>query len=136
MITGIGHIALAVSDMEASVRFYCGALGFAEAFDLAGDNGEPWIKYLRIGRQFIELFYGRADRENGHSSFQHFCLTVEDIGGTVERIRNAGVAAGEPKQGKDGNWQAWVNDPDGNAVELMQMNQDSPQMKAVGRAEA
>lgn len=133
MITGIGHLALSVSDMEASVRFYCGALGFSEAFRLTDDNGGPWIRYLRVGRQFVELFYERADRERGYASFQHLCLTVDDIWETVEQIRNAGIEAGEPKQGKDGNWQAWVTDPDGNAVELMQMNPESPQMKAIGQ---
>ena len=133
MITGIGHLALSVSDMEASVRFYCvvrsGFRGVSpdrrqrRAMDPISAGWAPVLRAL----------YERADRKRGYASFQHLCLTVDDIWETVEQIRNAGIEAGEPKQGKDGNWQAWVTDPDGNAVELMQMNPESPQMKAIGQ---
>jgi hypothetical protein len=36
--------------------------------------------------------------------------------------------------GLDGNWQAWVKDPDGNEIELMQLSEDSPQRKAARSA--
>jgi hypothetical protein len=36
--------------------------------------------------------------------------------------------------GLDGNWQAWVKDPDGNAIEFMQLSEDSPQYRAAHSA--
>ena len=47
-------------------------------------------------------------------------------------------AAGIPlllplKRALDGNWQAWIEDPDGNRIELMQMDPDSLQLKAIER---
>ena len=35
--------------------------------------------------------------------------------------------------GADGNWQAWIEDPDGHRIELMQMMPDSLQAKAIAR---
>ncbi len=40
----------------------------------------------------------------------------------------------EPVVGLDGNWQAWVKDPDGNAIELMRLSEDSPQYRAARSA--
>jgi lactoylglutathione lyase len=37
---------------------------------------------------------------------------------------------GEPKMGLDGNLQAWIRDPDGNVIELMQIADASPQWRA------
>ena len=33
----------------------------------------------------------------------------------------------EPSLGLDHNWQAWVHDHDGNAIEFMQLTEESPQ---------
>ncbi len=40
----------------------------------------------------------------------------------------------EPVVGLDGNWQAWVKVPDGNAIELMRPSEDSPQREAASSA--
>ena len=52
-----------------------------------------------------------------------------------EDLRTEGVALDqEPVVGLDGTWQAWVKDPDGNAIDLMQLSEDSPQYKAASSA--
>ena len=132
MIKGITHIALNVKDMEKSVRFYCGALGFKAAFDICNDKGEPWIKYIKAGAgQFIELFYNGTE-EFGKGSFAHLCFEVDDINGIAEQIKAGGAPlTSEPRQGRDRNWQCWTKDPDGNPIELMQLSPESPQMKAI-----
>lgn len=40
---------------------------------------------------------------------------------------------GSPKQGLDSNLQYWINDPDGNPIELMQIMPTSPQAAADAR---
>lgn len=134
MIKGIGHLAFEVKDMDKSMDFYCNALGLKKAFDLRDEKGNPFIQYLKVSEnQFIELFYAKVDKEkaNGDRSYSHMCLEVDDIYKTVESIRSKGVHIdSEPVRGKDLNYQSWIRDPDGNRIELMQMDPDSPQAKS------
>jgi lactoylglutathione lyase len=136
-ITGIAHIAITVKDMEKSLDFYTRALGFKKAFSIPEPKtGEPWIEYLFVGNgQFVELFYG-GKKDNPWSGelrgFNHICLQVDDIHGVVERVKKEGVEIkASPMQGSDFNWQAWVEDPDGIRVEFMQIDEKSPQSKAI-----
>ena len=145
MITSIAHTAYTVTDTQASMRFYRDILGFPFTFGLRG-RGEAaefvyteddltgvWLLYFKVcPGQFIELFpagEGRGQPTPGaQTSYQHLCLAVDDIAATVEEIRAKGwPIATEPKQGMDGNIQAWITDPDGNRIELMQMMPGSPQ---------
>ena len=135
MITGISHIALTVSDMEKSLDFYTRVLGFTKAFQLTEPGtGKPWIEYLKAGNQFVELFYnGTEDNpwKHTHRGFNHLCLQVDDIYITVKKIEEAGYPMDRPvTTGCDKNQQAWLTDPDGVRIELMQISPDSPQGKS------
>ena len=136
MITGIAHVALTAKNMELSLDFYTRVLGFKKAFSLAHPvTGAPWIEYLQIGKQFVELFYKGVD-ENPWTptlrGFNHLCLQVDDIYSTVKGIEEAGYHIdSEVKEGKDKNLQAWLKDPDGVRIELMQISPESPQGKCL-----
>jgi len=88
------------------------------------------------GLDFIELFpdgrvKGGAPAEH---AYRHLCLVVDDLEATLRDLASRGVAADGPaRQGKDHNWQAWLTDPDGNRIELMQMSRESPQQAAADR---
>ena len=131
MIRGISHVAFDVADMEKSIDFYCGVLGFQDAFELKDEAGNPWIRYIKVANnQFIELFYNRKG-ENLIGSYSHICLEVEDVIGIANHLKtNKIVLDSEPTQAVDKNWQCWAKDPDGNRIEFMQMNPESPQCKA------
>ena len=132
MIIDLGHAAFAVHDLEASLGFYR-KLGIDEAFRLHHPDGSLMLVYLHVGGdRFVELFLGGPAPESDRvHSFQHVCLLTDDLRGAVERLRGQGVAIErEPVEGLDGNLQAWVRDPDGNAVELMQLADGSPQRRA------
>lgn len=133
----IGHVAITVKNMEASLDFYTKGLGLKKAFELnRPETGEPWIVYLYMGNgQFIELFYGGevaySWKEN-HRAYNHLCLVVNDIHEAVIRLEDAGYKMDRmPKAGCDGNWQSWITDPDGVRIEIMQLSPDSPQFKAM-----
>ena len=132
MIKSIAHLAFHVSDMKASLKFY-ETFGIKKAFSISNDKGDPWIEYLKVSDgQFIELFYANETFEPlpmwKNKYYAHLCLAVEDIQAVAKTITNAGYKlAVPPNKGKDNNWQCWACDPDGNAIEFMQIMPDSLQ---------
>lgn len=135
MITSIAHGAITVKDMEASLKFYTEGLGFTKVFEINEPNtGAPWIVYLNVCKgQFLELFYGGEKDNPWHGDligFNHFCFQVDDIHASAQRVKDAGYTLDtEPKVGVDYNWQAWVTDPNGVRIEMMQIDPRSPHAK-------
>ncbi len=140
-IAGLAHVAIKVTDLDRSLDFYVGKLGFKEMLRLEKDDGSVWLVYLRItDDQYLEIFPGAEnDRAPGWDAngMNHMCLAVEDINGLVRQIEAAGIPLLLPlKLAVDGNWQAWIEDPDGNRIELMEMAADSLQLSAIARLRA
>src|SRR5215204_3489251 len=132
MITDLGHTAFAANDVERTLGFYA-LLGVREAFRLHHDDGSLMLVYLHVaGDRFVEVFPGGPPPDPDRvQNFMHICLLTGDIRAVCEHLQTEGVTLDqEPMMGLDGNWQAWVKDPDGNAIELMQLTEDSPQRKA------
>jgi lactoylglutathione lyase len=133
MIKGIAHLAFHVSDMKASLAFY-ETFGIKRIFSIPNNKGEPWIEYLKMADgQFMELFYTDEPFEPlpmwKKKYYAHLCFSVEDIHATAKTITDAGYElAVPPGKGSDNNWQCWTCDPDGNAVEFMQIMPDSLQV--------
>lgn len=137
MVVGIGHVAIRVKDVPRTLDFYVGKLGFQEMLRLDRD-GRLWLLYLRVtDTQFLEVFpEGLGESASGKDAvgYNHLCLEVSDIEAAVAELQAAGVALTSPlKTGADGNRQAWIEDPDGHRIELMQMAPDSLQAKAIAR---
>jgi len=138
MIKGVGHVAFATRDLEESVRFYTSSLDLEEAFRLENDDGTTRAVYIRAGRgQFIELFPpGQAAQQGSpppsRGLYRHLCLVVEGFHDFVAVLRERGVPlVTEPKRGvRDGNWQVFVEDPDGNRIEIMEIDPSSPQARS------
>ena len=131
LVKGIAHIALTVSDMDETLKFYREALGFEKAFETHDENDRPWIVYIHVGGdQFIELFYAQPGQEKtqGGIGCNHMCFAVEDVQAVADHLVQAGYPLdAAPKRGRDRNLQCWTHDPDGNRIELMQMVEDSSQ---------
>lgn len=136
MITGIGHLAFRVTDLDRALDFYCTKLGFRLAFRLDRDGEpSPWIVYLQVAPGcFIELFPGATEvgtQPGDAAGYNHFCLAVDDMEQTLRHLEERGLPITEkPVQGMDENWQYWISDPDGNRIELMQIVKTSPQAAA------
>jgi lactoylglutathione lyase len=136
MITDLAHTALRVHDLQHSLEFYA-LLGIHESFRLKHTDGSLMLVYLHVGGdRFLELFPGGAKPDPSRTgSFMHLCLRSDDLHNDVERLRSKGVTIDRgPSMGLDRNWQAWITDPDGNAIELMQLDDASPQ-RQVARGE-
>ncbi len=134
-VSSIAHAAIRVKDVERTLAFYVGRLGLQEMMRLDRD-GRLWLLYLRItDTQFLEVFpdgEGERAAEREAVGYNHICLEVADIDRALRELADAGVPLIRGKQmGADGNWQAWIEDPDGHRIELMQMMPDSLQAKAI-----
>lgn len=132
----LGHLALRVNDLDASVAFY-NKIGFPEMLRLLNDKGNPWIVYHRINADlYLELFPGGDGQqvsEAGKTGLMHLCLTVDDIDAAEAKLEAAGVSLSRPRKagrGVDRNRGAWIEDPDGNQIEIMEMAADCIQYEA------
>ncbi len=140
-VDAIGHVALKVADIDRSLSFYRDRLGFEEMMRLDREDGGLWLIYLRItDTQFLELFPGgEGSRSPGpeQTAVNHFCLECRDLDATAAFLRAAGIPLTvEPKMGLDRNRQCWIEDPDGNRIEFMQMAADAMQREAIERLRA
>jgi lactoylglutathione lyase len=139
-IAALNHVAIRAKDLERSLDFYVNKMGFPEMFRLDRD-GKLWIVYLRItDDQYLELFGdGEGDRAPATEVVgpNHFCLGVVDIDSVIAQLADLGIPLTRPKKmAIDGNNQAWIEDPDGNRIELMEVAPDSLQLKAIARLKA
>jgi lactoylglutathione lyase len=127
MLVGIGHNAINVLDMEKSLDFYAGAVGFQKAFEIPQD-GKPWIVYLKVGGgAFLELFYGgEKDREDNYADdligYHHWSIHCTNLPALRERILAKHYTAQEikPQENRSGGLIMGVRDPDGNFMEIIQ----------------
>jgi len=129
----LSHVALDVSNLETSLDFYVGKLGFEEMFRL---EMKGWLVVnLQINdTQHIEIFVPPAgspapthNKAGGH----HICLEVDDIAAAIAEFNARGGELMRPRTvGLDNNEQAWILDPDGNRIEFMQMAPDSLHLRA------
>jgi len=128
MIKGIAHVCYTVRDLDATIDFYCNKLGLTEAFDFRRDDGTRFGAYIHVGgRTFIEVFTGELAPPAEHQRYRHLCLEVDDINATVADLRAKGVEVTDVKMGGDNSWQTWLEDPDGNRIELHHYTAESKQ---------
>ncbi len=110
---GVHHVSIKVADAPEAARFYCDVLGLS----VRGDRpdlgfGGAW---LDAGGQQVHLVEGELPKDEG----QHFALQVDDLSAAIDDLRSRGVAVSDAIPIGSAR-QAFVNDPDGNLVELHQ----------------
>lgn len=84
--TRIDHVALEVSELEASVAFYENHFGFHRYADQCTPTGLN-IAYLKLGDTVIELVGRKAEVMGGF----HFCLISDDFDKAVAALERAGL---------------------------------------------
>lgn len=136
--TGVGHVAIRAHDLDGMLPFYTDTLGCAELFRLHTDDGALMLVYVRVtDDQYLEFFpngVGDGPPPREAVGLNHLCLTVADLDATVAELTARGVPLSRPViTGKDGNRQAWIADPEGNRIELMEMAFASKQAEAIAR---
>ena len=96
MITDLGHTALRVHDLDASLAFYA-KLGLTESFRLHHEDGSLMLVYLHLGGdRFLELFPGGPPPPTAAGSFMHICLVTDDLEAQVAELEAAGITIDSP----------------------------------------
>jgi len=110
-----------VSDLEASLQFYCNALGLQELKRYDNEQGRFTLVFLSAPNDEaaqVELTYNwDPEPYAGGRNFGHLAYAVDDIYATCERLAEHGVTINRPP--RDGRM-AFVRSPDGISVELLQ----------------
>ena len=110
-----------VSDLDASLKFYCDALGLEELRRYDNDQGRFTLVFLSApGNESaqVELTYNwDPESYSGGRNFGHLAYRVDDIYATCERLASNDVVISRPP--RDGRM-AFVRSPDGISVELLQ----------------
>ncbi|MFI5356305.1 MAG: VOC family protein [Opitutales bacterium] len=110
----LNHVALDVSDIAASGRFYREVLGLPELARPAFPFPGAWFRLGALQELHLIGDRGRAVGERAG----HFALLVSDLDAVVVRLQAAGVACRGPKPRPDGALQVFTADPDGNVIEF------------------
>ena len=88
-----------------------------------------YIIYLRVAhRQYIELIGDLPHEEKTKGSFAHLCLHVEDIYASHKALTEKGLTLTDVELGASRCIKCYLDDPDGNTIELMQLPEDSLQI--------
>lgn len=133
-ITGkMNHVAISVENMESQIAWYKKAFGMqitqeveriAPAIKLVlltAPNGLGIELMARAGSK-RERVYADALETAKEIGYGHWCLEVDDVKAAFEIITNAGASVVTPPGPsiKAGIEYAYVKDPEGNLIEIIQ----------------
>ena len=116
-VTGLDHIVIVTPDVERSLAWYTETLGLAGERVEEWRRGEVFFPSVRVNALvIIDLLQGERSGVN----VDHVCLVVEgDLVAIAASGRFGTVGAPDERFGAQGNGEAiYVNDPDGNLIEL------------------
>jgi len=124
------HTMVRVSDLDASLDFYCNKLGLSELRRIDVEAARFTLVFLAApGDESaqVELTHNwDPEPYDGGRNFGHLAYEVEDIYQTCQRLMDGGVTINRPP--RDGRM-AFVRSPDGISVELLQKGGALPQQE-------
>lgn len=132
------HTMVRVSDLAASLDFYCNKLGMVETRRTENEKGRFTLVFLAarddattgahadVTRQSprLELTYNwDPELYTGGRNFGHVAFEVDDIYDLCARLQAQGVVINRPP--RDGKM-AFIRSPDNISIELLQKGQAKP----------
>ncbi|MGV9006965.1 MAG: VOC family protein [Brevundimonas sp.] len=122
------HTMVRVTDLAASLHFYCDLLGLTEVNRMDHEAGRFTLVYLAapadVARSAAErspelelTFNWDPEPCDGGRNFGHLAYKVADIHALCRRLMDGGVTINRPP--RDGRM-AFVRSPDGISIELLQ----------------
>ena len=121
------HTMVRVTDLDASLKFYCDHLGLKNVGRFDVEEGRFTLVFLAPEGQEeaqIELTYNwDAEELDEGRNFGHLAYQVDNIHETRDRLAKAGVTINRPP--RDGRM-AFIRSPDNVSVELLQAGAPLP----------
>ncbi|MDD7972928.1 VOC family protein [Roseinatronobacter alkalisoli] len=126
------HTMVRVTDIDASLNFYCTLLGLRETDRIVSEEGRYTNVFLRAegdmdsgcdGPELELTFNWHPEDYTVGRGFGHLCFAVDDIYDTCQRLSDGGVTINRPP--RDGVM-AFVRSPDGISIELIQTGERLP----------
>ena len=121
------HTMVRVSDLDASLDFYCNKLGLELLHKVDVEAGRFTLAFLAPPGQpdaQVELTHNwDPEKLEGGRNFGHLAYRVSDIYETCQRLMDAGVTINRPP--RDGHM-AFVRSPDQISIELLQEGDPLP----------
>ena len=121
------HSMVRVSDLEASLDFYCNKLGLVELRRRESEAGRFTLVFLSApGDEAaqVELTWNWDPEPYGNArNFGHLAYQVDDIYASCQRLMDGGVVINRPP--RDGRM-AFVRSPDLISIELLQKGEALP----------
>ena len=121
------HTMIRVSDLDESLRFYCGALGMQLLRKHDVPAGRFTLAFVGYGDEasntVVELTYNWDTHQyDVGTGFGHLAIGVSDIYRMCDELRTKGVkVVREPGPMKHGSTEiAFIDDPNGYRIELIQ----------------
>ncbi len=122
------HTMIRVTDIDASLDFFCGGLGMKEVRRNDYEKGRYTLIFLAAPADeesgvtnkapLVELTFNLDPEEyRGGRNFGHLAYEVDDIYATCQHLMDKGVTINRPP--RDGHM-AFVRSPDGISIELLQ----------------
>jgi len=124
------HTMVRVTDIDASLEFYCGQLGLQELRRYDSEEGRFTLVFLAAkGDEEAQLELTHNWDPEGYDegrNFGHLAYQVDDIYATCQRLMDAGVTINRPP--RDGHM-AFVRSPDNISIELLQKGESLPEQE-------
>ncbi len=121
------HTMVRVSDIDASLDFYCNQLGLVELRRYDNEKGRFTLIFLAApGDESaqIELTFNWDPEDYGEGrNFGHLAYEVNDIYALCRKLMDAGITINRPP--RDGRM-AFVRSPDNISIELLQQGDALP----------
>jgi lactoylglutathione lyase len=121
------HTMVRVTDLEASLDFYCNKLGLEELRRIDVEAARFSLIFLAApgdeSAQVELTFNWDPEKYDGGRNFGHLAYSVDDIYAHCQRLQDGGVTINRPP--RDGHM-AFVRSPDGISVELLQSGSPLP----------
>ena len=128
------HTMLRVSDLEASLDFYCNKLGLVEHRRRDSERGRYTLVFLTTPKDearaaessspLIELTYNWDPEDyKGGRNFGHLAFETDDIYALCQRLMDDGITINRPP--RDGRM-AFIRSPDNISIELLQKGEALP----------
>lgn len=122
------HTMVRVTDVDASLDFYCNKLGLVEIRRYENESGRFTLIFLAAPEDkeraladqapMVELTYNwDPEAYEGGRNFGHLAYVVDDIYALCQHLAENGVTINRPP--RDGHM-AFVRSPDGISIELLQ----------------